>query len=363
MSAKTMTKALSRAARATRLGGLKQAGRTAVAAVLTLLLVELLGLSQGYWAVITTVIVMQANLGGSIRAGGARMAGTAVGAVTGALASFFLGGHSALALGLAIAVTLSVCNLVPRLRGSSRVAGITVVIVILAGHPDESAAMVAMSRFCEIALGIVMPLAVSALLFPSRASAAMTRGLAKIFEDTASLFAVVVEGRLREDYPEAHVFSLKERIVRTLARCRELRLEARVEDRGEADAVRNLLLFRGERLFEHVLGMDHVASEARGAGLLRHLPGELTTLETAAAQALTGLAGHLRDASPLPDIAPLEAAVAQARTKLATMRQERAPAAYDLTEVMHFFSFVHGMLACAADTREIVTRLGAMEHE
>jgi len=285
-----------------------------------------------------------------------------VGAITGALACS-LGGHSPLALGLAIAVTLSVCSLVPRLRGSSRVAGITVVIVILAGHPDESAAMVAFSRFSEIALGIIMPLVVSALLFPSRASAAMTRGLAKIFEDAAALFAVVVEGRLREDYPEAHVFSLKERIVRTLARCRDLRLEAKVEDRGEADAGRNMLLYRGERLFEHILGMDHVASEARGVGLLRHLPGELTTLETAAAQALTGLAGHLRDGSPLPDLPPLEMAVSQAREKLATMRKERTPAAYDLTEVMHFFSFVHGMLACAADARELISRLGALEHE
>jgi uncharacterized membrane protein YccC len=356
MSATAMSQTLSRAIRR---GGLKQAGRTAVAAILTQLVVTLLGLTQGYWAVITAIIVMQANLGGSIRAGWFRLAGTAVGALTGALAASCFGNHSLVALGLALLVTLSVCTLLPRLRQSSRVAGITVAIVILAGHPDDSALTLGLSRFVEIALGIVMALGVSAFLFPSRASAAVSRGLAKVFEDLASLFGVVVEGRLREEYPERHIFALKDRIIRTLARCRDLRQEAEAEVRGEPDPVRNMLLFQGERLFEHVLGVDHVASEARGAGLHRHLPGELTSLETATAHVLNDLAAHLRDGAPLPGTISLEKAVTDARAKLAAMRRERAPAAYDLTEALHFFSFAHGMLACAADAREIVVRLGA----
>ena len=43
------------------------------------------------------------------------------------------------------------------------------------------------------------------MVLPSRATLALSRGLAKIFEDVASFFAVVVEGRLREEYPERHV--------------------------------------------------------------------------------------------------------------------------------------------------------------
>lgn len=349
--------------RAIRHSGLKQAGRTAVAAVLTQLLVTLLGLAQGYWAVITTVIVMQANLGGSIRAGWFRLAGTAVGAVSGALAAGWFGNHSLVALGLALLVTLSVCTLLPRLRQSSRVAGITVAIVILAGQPEDSAFTLGLSRFIEIALGIVMALGVSAFFFPSRASSAMYRGLAKVFEDLSGLFGLVVEARLQEAYPEPQAFSFKDRIIRTLARCRDLRQEAQAEGRIESAAVSTMLLFQGERLFEHVLGVDHVASEAQGAGLHRHLPEELTGLETATAKVLTGLAAHLRDGAPLPATAELDQAVATARAKLAAMRRERAPAAYDLTEVMHFFSFVHGMLACAADAREITLRLGTVaEH-
>ncbi|MGD9607780.1 MAG: aromatic acid exporter family protein [Desulfovibrionaceae bacterium] len=359
MSGASMRQAL---IRALRVGSLKQAGRTAVAAVLTQIVVTLLGLTQGYWAVITTVIVMQANLGGSIRAAWTRLAGTAVGAISGIVAGL-IGGQSLFALGLAVLVTLSVCGLLPRLRDSSRVAGITVVIVILAGHPAESPITLGLSRFTEISIGIITALATSALVFPSRASAALGRGLSKVFEDVASLFAVVVEGRLREDYPERHVFALKDRLVRTLNRCRQLRLEADIEGRREDAAIRDMLLVQGARLFEHVLGLDHVASEARGGGLHRHLPEELLALETATAAVLTSLAAHLRDASALPDLTTLDAAVAQARVKLAAMRKERAPAAYDLSEVMHFFSFIHGMLACAADARDITSRLVALGRE
>jgi len=341
--------------------GLRHALRTAVAAVATQLLVTALNLPQGYWAVVTAVIVMQANLGGSIRAAWTRLAGTAAGALSGALAAH-LGGQSLPALGLAVLATLTVCTGIRPLRESSRVGAITAVIVILAGHPDIPAFVLGFDRFLEIAVGIVTALLVSALVWPSRASQALAHGLARIFEDVASFFAVVVEGRLREEYPERQLFSLKDRILRTLARCRELRREADIENRDSGEsALRAMLLFREERLFEHVLSMDHVAAEWRGRGLHCHLPGELTRLEAATALVLTTLAAHLRGAGPLPELAPLDEAVAKARAKLADMRRDRAPAAYDLTEVMHFFSFMHGMLACAADAREIVTRIRSME--
>lgn len=351
------------AAKVRRLG-VRHAFRTAVAAVATLLVVTALRLPQGYWAVITAVIVMQANLGGSIWASGTRLAGTAIGAVAGALAAH-AGWPSWLSVGLAVFATVGVCTSVVRLRASSRVAGLTSVIVILAGHPGVSAFVTGFDRFLEISVGIVTALTVSALVLPSRASQALDYGLASIFDDVAAYFALVVEGRLHEDYVERQVFALKDRILRTLGRCRDLRRESVIEGRGgEAGAVRSMLLFRAERLFEHVLAMDHVvAAESRGEGLHSHLPAELTGLEQAVAAVLGGLAGHLRRRDPLPDLAPLGEAVTRAREKLSAMRRERAPAAYDLSEVMHFFSFMHGMLSCASDAGEIARRIRTAEEE
>ena len=360
MTEKTWT---TRAAWLVRRLGLRHALRTAAAAVATLALVTALALPQGYWAVVTAVIVMQANLGGSLWASWTRLAGTAIGAVAGALAAHW-GGQSFLSVGLAVFATLAVCAAISRLRESSRVAGITAVIVILAGHPGTSALTMGMDRFIEISIGIVTALVVSAVVLPSRASRALNHGLAAVFEDAAAYFALVVEGRLHDDYVERQVFAIKDRILRTLARCRELRRESVIEGRGgDESALRSMLLYRGELLFEHILAMDHVAAEWRGQGLHRHLPEELTVLEGAVATMLRGLAAHMRRQGPLPEADTLSTAVGKAREKLAAMRRERAPAAYDLSEVMHFFSFMHGMLSCASDAGEVVRRIRAYEED
>lgn len=50
--------------------------RITVAGLIALALGELLGVKQVYWAVLTAVIVMQANVGGSLKATIDRLAGT-----------------------------------------------------------------------------------------------------------------------------------------------------------------------------------------------------------------------------------------------------------------------------------------------
>ena len=62
-------------------GLLKQAVKTAGAAVLSLYVCRWLGLPEGYWAVISAIIVMQSNLKTTLRDGLSRLAGTAIGAV------------------------------------------------------------------------------------------------------------------------------------------------------------------------------------------------------------------------------------------------------------------------------------------
>ncbi|EFL52450.1 conserved hypothetical protein [Solidesulfovibrio fructosivorans JJ]] len=343
--------------------GIRHAGRTAVAAVVTQLVVTALNLPQGYWAVITAVIVMQANIGGSIRAAWARLLGTGVGAAMGIVAVHF-GGVTWPALGLAVFATVMVCTAVPFLRESSRVGGITAVIVLLAGHGNLSALTLGLDRFFEIAVGIITALAVSMSFFPSRAGKAVSFGLAKIFQDEAAFFSLMLDGRVQDAYSDRQAFVLKDRIVRTIARCRDLRREANLEGRGgEAAAAHILLLFRAERLFEHLLAMDHIACEWHGEGLHSQLTGELAGLRQSVGAVLSALGAHLRKAEALPDLAALETAVAGAREKLSAMRRERAPAAYGLSEVMHFFSFMHAMLACAAETAEIVGRLRTLERE
>jgi uncharacterized membrane protein YccC len=141
--------------------------RTAVAALLSLLAAQLVRMPEIYWAAITTMIVMQSNLGAAILISGQRLVGTALGAATGAvLARFF--GPNIYAFGAGAFLVGAICVLVRLDRVAYRYAGITLAVVMLIVHP-ESVWLVAMHRFTEVSVGIVVGLAVTAA-WPEKSS-------------------------------------------------------------------------------------------------------------------------------------------------------------------------------------------------
>ena len=153
----------------------KQAIKTAVAGVISLYITDLFRLPQGYWAAITALIVMQSNVGATLNASRTRLAGTAVGAVVGGLfAATF--GMNMLGFALAVSIAFFVCDLL-RLADSQRLATVTVAIIILIGH-TSSAWIIALHRFTEVALGILVALVVSLTLWPNHARRTVRQGVA-----------------------------------------------------------------------------------------------------------------------------------------------------------------------------------------
>ena len=71
---------------ADRAGQWRFAVRLMTSALVAHVLVHLLGLPQGYWAVITAIIVTQSNVGGSLKAARDRLLATLLGALCGLLA-------------------------------------------------------------------------------------------------------------------------------------------------------------------------------------------------------------------------------------------------------------------------------------
>ena len=153
---------------------LKHSARTAVAAMISLLVARLFTLPEAYWSAITTLIVMQSSLGAALGISIRRFAGTALGAAMGALLATWFG-PSFLAFGVGIFLTGLLCAFIggvhQRLRDqldrtAYRYAGIALAVVMLVAR-SQPAWVVAIHRFIEVSIGIAVGLALT-LLWPER---------------------------------------------------------------------------------------------------------------------------------------------------------------------------------------------------
>jgi len=144
---------------------LQHAARTMVAATLSLAIAGVFQLTGPQWAAISTIVVTQSTLGAALMISSERFAGTALGA----LAAVLLGPHlesSLLVFAIGIFVLGVVCGMFHLDHAAYRFAGITLAIVVL-GWKAGPMWRVALHRFIEVSLGILIGLVMTAV-WPER---------------------------------------------------------------------------------------------------------------------------------------------------------------------------------------------------
>jgi len=145
--------------------------RMTVAGLLAYALAMLFGLPQGYWAVFSAIIIMQASVGGSVKAAIDRLIGTLGGAIAGGVVAFFVPHNDPISLGIALVIALAPLTLVAAINPNYRIAPLTAVIVLLTpGAQQLGPVGSAFYRILEITLGSVIGLVVALLLMPARAT-------------------------------------------------------------------------------------------------------------------------------------------------------------------------------------------------
>ena len=135
--------------------------RMTLATVVSLMAARACGLPEQFWAVVTTVLVMQSSLGVAWEVSLQRLIGTVIGGATGAVwITWFPPSLPVLALGML--VIGAICGLLRQSQSAYRFAGITLVIIAMPtyAHPSWT---IALHRFLEVCLGIVVGMAVLAL--------------------------------------------------------------------------------------------------------------------------------------------------------------------------------------------------------
>jgi len=292
--------------------------KTAMAAGICYWLARLAGLQDGYWGSISAIIVLQSNVGSTVTASRDRLIGTLIGAGFGA--AFSLLGEGLWAYLLAVITAMVTCSLLG-LKNSSRLAAVTVTILMLV-HRTGSNWTLPLHRVLEVLLGIVVALAISALVLPSRARLRLRDGLAQEYLRLGALFEAVMAGFRGKPSDQLEQFWKD--------------VEAAIEANGQLlDAARNepasgpasleglsLLHQTGRELADSLRALELAVDGSDSDGYATHLEPELGKLVNDIHRGFQYLAGCIHhwkfDVAPV-DLS-LEADVAALEAKMAAIR-------------------------------------------
>ncbi len=133
----------------------------------------LLNLPQGYWAVFTTLIVMQGSVGGTVGASIDRMYGTILGAAVGGFASWARP-QTPEGMAVALVVACGLTGFIAALRPKLRIAPVTAAILLLTATGKLGPFEAALDRTIEIGVGGVVGVLAALLIFPAKAQATVT---------------------------------------------------------------------------------------------------------------------------------------------------------------------------------------------
>ena len=300
--------------------------RVAVAGVVTFAIASMLGLAQGYWAVFTAVIVMQASLGGSVKATVDRLIGTIGGALYGGAVALLVANTNAITVGAALILALLPLAYLAAIDARFRVAPVTAVIVLVSPFGQEvSPVWFTLDRILEIGLGSIVALIVSLTILPARAHNLLADSAGKLLTLCADFFALILGG-LAAPVDAAELRRLQMATRRTLVALEGAADEASRErsahlsDAPDPEPVARTSL----RVRNDLIMVARALTVPPPSTLTARIEPHVTTLAREGAAYLRGLATAFRQQTAPPSLEAFDAALRAYHGEIAALRSERA---------------------------------------
>ncbi len=172
--------------------------RVTVAALVALVLAQLLHMALPLWSVLTAVIVTQMSVGRSLKATLDYLIGTLGGAIYGGAIAILIPHAGEIALLAVVAVAVAPLAVIAATRPSLSVAPITAIIVLLVPTITHASPIAsATDRVLEVALGGGTGLAVSLFLFPASAHRLVAQTAARALNRIAAAFGELLAGLIQ----------------------------------------------------------------------------------------------------------------------------------------------------------------------
>ena len=335
---------------------LRLAIQTTIAACLSYLVVDTLGMPQGFWAVMTAILVTQANVGASL--------GLAAERFLGSLLCVVVGGAVALALADArelkfagLAVTVLVLGFFSARRPSLRIACVTAAIVVLGdpslGPPIASAE----NRMIEVAVGTVVAILTSLIVFPSRAgpsfAAQVTRTFKPLFEVARDALSAALglpldiesmgaQGtRIRADFAEGD----------TLARETRLEVAGYIGDSPDPEAILRAL----RRLWHTEIMLMRAVAQPLPAKAVAVLGPSIEALRAAIDDVAKHLCTPPTTYAP-PNLAEVESALAAIEHQMEEMRARGETRDLSMDDIIRLMAFDFALGQLRLNLRDIAER-------
>ncbi|MDR3463785.1 MAG: FUSC family protein [Beijerinckiaceae bacterium] len=138
--------------------------RIMAACALAVAATSVLGLPDGYWALITAIIVTQPAFHATLQAGRNRIIGTVIGAVAGCLV--IAGARAGWSLDLLFWIALLPLAVMTAIRPELRLSAVTLVVMVLI--PGALSWQRPLDRVVDILIGTLASILVTAIPFPRK---------------------------------------------------------------------------------------------------------------------------------------------------------------------------------------------------
>jgi len=279
---------------------------------------------NGLWLILTAIVVTQMSAGGSVRATLEYIIGTVGGAVYGAVLGVLIPHDTLLTQAFIIALAIAPLAFVAAFNPNFRVAPFSAVLVILiAGQFGEGPIESAITRSGEVALGGIIAVVVSLLVFPQRANHMRLSAAARLLERFARELPQLLTGFTTE-LDAAENSRIQNDIGAAVTRFQQITAEAQHEllitlasqpDPGPLS--RTMLRLRHDFVIIGRAGIKPLPDALRG-----RLSERLTRVGAAASRFLNDSAAALDQRGAPPSLDDYEAALFAYTAEVEAVRSE-----------------------------------------
>jgi len=320
--------------------------KTALAAVLAYAITMTLDLEFGYWAVISTVIVMQVYVADSVEMCLYRFSGTIIGALLGVVV-ILLVPKTPFFVGIALFVTIGVCSFLTRYRKRYRMAAITVVIIVMTGLQTQDAWLFGFSRVMEIGIGIICAFAVSVLVFPKRKVDVLRTKIEAQAALCADRCLTLVQAFIarQQNVEESLLTELVDDVWGNHALLEKIRQHESLLYKKKFKENFILKVTVISRSVEHLRNMARALNALDDSGYDIIMARELQHLADQSGRALVRFVKN----GALTDQGDLEQAVSVLKTTFLTIRKEGLIRRFDAEKLVQVFSFYSSLVYLADD--------------